>query len=231
MVAGPGPGPRARHGDAPTNGAPVHFRQVLVELAARTANWPSSQLAVAALWNERFPDIARHVCVARVDRRARALFVSADSTAWATQLRLIAPMLMTRFNEALRHTGLGPLHHLHVTGPSSEHVFRRPGPAGRSAPAHPAQSPPSVLGHPAGRPLSAPDPVIVSAYARQLRAVRQEEAGPLQEVALTPSAHARALLRARTQKIRSTRSSAAPRVADQNTGGSGQALPELEGPA
>ena len=32
----------------PTNGAPALFRQVLVELSARTASWPTSQLAVAA---------------------------------------------------------------------------------------------------------------------------------------------------------------------------------------
>ncbi|WP_443070759.1 DciA family protein [Streptomyces sp. NBC_01685] len=215
----------------PTNGAPVLFQQILVELSARTAHWPSSQLAVAALWNERFPDIARHVSVARVDKRAQALFVIADSTAWATQLRLIAPMLMSRFNEALQHTGLGPLHHLHVTKSSDQYALRRPEPAGRSTPAHPAQEPPSVLGFPARRPLSAPDPVIVGAYARQLRAVQQEGAIPSREGTPTTSVHARALLRARTQKIRPADSLAAHRVAGQNTGGSGQASPELEGPA
>ncbi|MFG3427615.1 DciA family protein [Streptomyces californicus] len=184
----------------PANGAPVLFRQVLVELSMRTANWPSRGFTIAAVWNERFADIARHVSVTRVDRRT--LFVTADSTAWATQLRLIAPMLLSRLNEALQPTGIGPLHALHVTGPSAEQEVRfHPEPANRPAPAQHAQEP-VVSGFPLRMPLSPPDGVVAGAYTRQLHAVRREEAGPPRGGIPAPSAYVRALVRARTAKAR-----------------------------
>ncbi|MEU5561521.1 DUF721 domain-containing protein [Streptomyces globisporus] len=184
----------------PANGAPVLFRQVIVELSTRTASWPGPGFTVAVVWNERFADIARHVSVTGVDRRT--LFVTADSTAWATQLRLIAPMLLSRLNEALQPTGIGPLHALHVTGPSAEQEVRfHPKSANRPAPAQHAEEP-VVSGYPLRMPLSPPDSVVAGAYTRQLHAVRREEAGPPRGGIPAPSAYVRALVRARTAKAR-----------------------------
>ncbi|RDL05182.1 uncharacterized protein DUF721 [Streptomyces sp. HB202] len=184
----------------PANGAPVLIRQILVELSARTANWPGRGFTVAAVWNERFADIARHVSVTRVGRRT--LFVTADSTAWATQLRLIAPMLLSRLNETLQSTGIGPLHDLHVTGPSAEHKLRfHPEPA-NPAPTHHSWETPVASGFPLRKPLSAPDRALADAYTRQLDAVRREEAGTPRGGMPAPSAYVRALVRARTAKTR-----------------------------
>jgi len=44
------------------------------------------------------------------------LTVSADSPAWATQVRLMAPQLLKRLAEELGH---GTIHHIRVTGPST----------------------------------------------------------------------------------------------------------------
>lgn len=50
------------------------------------------------------------------------LTVSADSPAWATQVRLMAPQLLKRLAEELGH---GTVRHIHVKGPSGPP--RRPG--------------------------------------------------------------------------------------------------------
>ncbi len=50
------------------------------------------------------------------------LTVSADSSAWATQVRLMAPQLLKRLGEELGH---GTVSHIRVNGPSGPP--RRPG--------------------------------------------------------------------------------------------------------
>ncbi|MFF8609888.1 DUF721 domain-containing protein [Streptomyces sp. NPDC015346] len=63
-------------------------------------------------------DLAKH-CVPlkyEEDPDARVLTVQCDSTAWATQLRLLAPRLVARLNEDL---GQGTVRMIKVLGPSS----------------------------------------------------------------------------------------------------------------
>jgi len=48
-------------------------------------------------------DLARHCVPQRYDEDEHVLTVSCDSTAWATQLRLLAPTLVARLNADLGH--------------------------------------------------------------------------------------------------------------------------------
>lgn len=48
-------------------------------------------------------DLAKHCVPQRYDEDERVLTVQCDSTAWATQLRVLAPSLVARLNEALGH--------------------------------------------------------------------------------------------------------------------------------
>ncbi|MEU6483359.1 DUF721 domain-containing protein [Streptomyces sp. NPDC046887] len=61
-------------------------------------------------------DLARHCVPVRYDEEPdqRVLTVSCDSTAWATQLRLLAPRLVARLNEDL---GQGTVRMIKVLGP------------------------------------------------------------------------------------------------------------------
>jgi predicted nucleic acid-binding Zn ribbon protein len=68
-------------------------------------------------------DLAKHCVPQRYDEDARVLTVSCDSTAWATQLRLLAPQLVARLNEDLGH---GTIRLIKVHGPGGP--VRRFGP-------------------------------------------------------------------------------------------------------
>ncbi|WNF28246.1 DciA family protein [Streptomyces sp. C11-1] len=61
-------------------------------------------------------DLAKHCVPLRYDEapEARVLTVSCDSTAWATQLRLLAPQLVARLNADL---GQGTVRMIKVVGP------------------------------------------------------------------------------------------------------------------
>jgi predicted nucleic acid-binding Zn ribbon protein len=58
------------------------------------------------------PDVAAHCAPAEFE--AGRLTVRADSTAWATQVRLLAPTLLARLNDDL---GAGTVTHLQVLAP------------------------------------------------------------------------------------------------------------------
>ncbi|WBB57897.1 DUF721 domain-containing protein [Streptomyces sp. WMMC500] len=60
------------------------------------------------------PEVAQHCAPERYDEQERVLVVTCDSTAWATQLRLLAPQLVARLNEELGH---GTVKLIKVTGP------------------------------------------------------------------------------------------------------------------
>lgn len=60
------------------------------------------------------PDVAQHCEPQRYDEDARVLTVRCDSTAWATQLRLLAPQLVARLNADL---GQGTVRLIKVMGP------------------------------------------------------------------------------------------------------------------
>ncbi|GAA4795911.1 DUF721 domain-containing protein [Streptomyces ziwulingensis] len=68
-------------------------------------------------------DIAKHCVPERYDEDERVLSVRCDSTAWATNLRLLAPTLVARINEDLGH---GSVRLLKVQGPGG--APRRYGP-------------------------------------------------------------------------------------------------------
>ncbi|MGW3358189.1 DUF721 domain-containing protein [Streptomyces bungoensis] len=68
-------------------------------------------------------DLAKHCVPQRYDEDERVLSVSCDSTAWATQLRLLAPTLVARLNEDLGH---GTVRLIKVNGPAGP--ARRYGP-------------------------------------------------------------------------------------------------------
>ncbi|MGW6526990.1 DUF721 domain-containing protein [Streptomyces venezuelae] len=59
-------------------------------------------------------DLANHCVPQRYDEDERVLTVQCDSTAWATQLRLMAPQLVARLNEDLGH---GTVRLIKVLGP------------------------------------------------------------------------------------------------------------------
>ena len=61
------------------------------------------------------PDIAQHCAPEHYDEDARVLTVSCDSTAWATQMRLLAPTLVARLNADL---GPGTVRLIRVNGPA-----------------------------------------------------------------------------------------------------------------
>lgn len=69
------------------------------------------------------PEVAQHCEPQRYDEDARVLTVCCDSTAWATQLRLLAPQLVARLNADL---GPGTVRLLKVLGPGGP--SRRYGP-------------------------------------------------------------------------------------------------------
>ncbi|MET4922933.1 DciA family protein [Streptomyces sp. PSRA5] len=60
-------------------------------------------------------DLARHCVPERYEEDERILTVICDSTAWATQLRLLAPRLVARLNEDLGH---GTVKVIKVRGPA-----------------------------------------------------------------------------------------------------------------
>ncbi|MCF6522217.1 DUF721 domain-containing protein [Streptomyces sp. JJ36] len=62
------------------------------------------------------PEVAQHCEPVRYDEEERSLQVRCDSTAWATQLRLLAPRLVARLNEDL---GQGTVRVIKVRGPEA----------------------------------------------------------------------------------------------------------------
>ncbi|CCK28900.1 UPF0232 protein [Streptomyces davaonensis JCM 4913] len=69
------------------------------------------------------PDLAKHCVPVTYDEDERVLVVRCDSTAWATNLRLLAPQLVARLNEDLGH---GTVRAIKVLGPGGPE--RRYGP-------------------------------------------------------------------------------------------------------
>ncbi|MFE0251521.1 DUF721 domain-containing protein [Streptomyces sp. NPDC059010] len=68
-------------------------------------------------------DVAKHCVPEKYDEDERILVVRCDSTAWATNLRLLAPTLVARLNEDLGH---GAVRQIKVNGPGGP--ARRYGP-------------------------------------------------------------------------------------------------------
>lgn len=66
-------------------------------------------------------EVAQHCEPQRYDEEERTLTVRCDSTAWATQLRLLAPRLVARLNEDL---GDGTVRMIKVRGPEAPQTYR-----------------------------------------------------------------------------------------------------------
>ncbi|WP_095757103.1 DUF721 domain-containing protein [Streptomyces xinghaiensis] len=76
---------------------------------------PAAVGGVMGRWPQMVgPDVAQHCAPERYDEEARVLTVRCDSTAWATQLRLLAPQLVARLNGDL---GRGTVRLIKVLGP------------------------------------------------------------------------------------------------------------------
>lgn len=76
-------------------------------------------------------DLAKHCVPQRYDEDERVLVVSCDSTAWATQLRLLAPALVARLNEDLGHGTVKLIKVLGPGGPARRYGgLRAPGSTG-----------------------------------------------------------------------------------------------------
>ncbi|GHI91245.1 DUF721 domain-containing protein [Streptomyces olivaceus] len=76
---------------------------------------PAAVGGVMGRWPEIVgEDVAKHCVPERYDEDERVLVVRCDSTAWATNLRLLAPTLVARLNEDLGH---GSVRMIKVLGP------------------------------------------------------------------------------------------------------------------
>ncbi|MBL1107960.1 DUF721 domain-containing protein [Streptomyces sp. 5-8] len=76
-------------------------------------------------------DLAKHCVPQRYDEDERVLTVQCDSTAWATQLRVLAPALVARLNEDLGHGSVRMIKVLNPGGPARRYgPLRAPGSTG-----------------------------------------------------------------------------------------------------
>ncbi|MGW0597049.1 DUF721 domain-containing protein [Streptomyces sp. NPDC002776] len=77
------------------------------------------------------PDLANHCEPQTYDEDERVLVVRCDSTAWATNLRLLAPQLVARLNEDLGHGTVKVIKVLGPGGPERRYgPLRAPGSTG-----------------------------------------------------------------------------------------------------
>ncbi|OEU96151.1 DUF721 domain-containing protein [Streptomyces oceani] len=93
---------------------------------------PAAVGGVMGRWPEVVgPEVAQHCAPQHYDERERSLLVRCDSSAWATQLRLLAPRLVARLNEVV---GQGTVKLIKVRGPEAPHrsagPLRAPGSSG-----------------------------------------------------------------------------------------------------
>lgn len=107
---GPRSGARADGRDPMALGAAIN--RLLVERGWET---PAAVGGVMGRWPQIVgPDVAKHCVPERYDEVERMLTVRCDATAWATNLRLLAPTLVARLNEDL---GQGAVRAIKVLGP------------------------------------------------------------------------------------------------------------------
>ncbi len=86
-------------------------------IAERGWETPAAVGGVMGRWPQLVgQEVAQHCEPQRYDEEERTLLVRCDSTAWATQLRLLAPRLVARLNEDL---GQGTVRMIKVRGPEA----------------------------------------------------------------------------------------------------------------
>ena len=111
--SGPGPDPRD----------PQPFGALLDKLV-RARGWkrPAAEATVFGAWERVVgADIAEHCRPVKLE--GTELTVEAESTAWATQLRLLAPSLVQRIAGVIGHNVVSKLH---IHGPSAPSWSRGP---------------------------------------------------------------------------------------------------------
>nr|WP_281892141.1 DciA family protein [Phytohabitans aurantiacus] len=111
--SGPGPDPRD----------PQKFGDVLGRLVkARGWQGPTAEATVFGAWERVVgPDVAKHSRPVKLDNGE--LTVEAESTAWATQLRLLAASLLQRIAGEVGHD---VVRKLHIHGPAAPSWSRGP---------------------------------------------------------------------------------------------------------
>jgi predicted nucleic acid-binding Zn ribbon protein len=122
---GPGSGrrPRGYSGPGPDSRDPQPLASVLSRLVkARGWQRPTAEATVFGAWERVVgADIAGHCRPVKLE--GGELTVEAESTAWATQLRLLAGKLLTRIAGEI---GNGVVTKLHIHGPSAPSWNRGP---------------------------------------------------------------------------------------------------------
>ncbi|WP_103502644.1 DUF721 domain-containing protein [Streptomyces sp. SM14] len=110
--------PGLRSGARPGGRDPLPLGAAFERLKSeRGWEMPIAVGGVSGRWPEVVgPDVALHCVPEGYDERERVLTVRCDSTAWATQLRLLAPQLLARLNAEL--------------GPSAVKLIKVRGPGG-----------------------------------------------------------------------------------------------------
>ena len=130
---------------------------------------PAAVGGVMGRWPEIVgEDLAKHCVPERYDEDARVLTVQCDSTAWATQLRLLAPQLVARLNADLGH---GTVRLIKVLGPGGPRAPYGPlrAPGQHAVPGTPTGEPRPLSGeacHMAAGPVRAEVGVRAGEYRR-----------------------------------------------------------------
>lgn len=107
-----------RSGAHPGGRDPVLLGAAMQRLMAERG-WerPVSVGGVMGRWPEVVgADVAQHCAPVTYDEAARVLTVRCDATAWATQLRLLAPQVVARLNQDV---GAGAVKAIKVVGPAA----------------------------------------------------------------------------------------------------------------
>ena len=126
-------GPGARSGAGRDGRDPMPLKSAVQRLLTeRGWETPTAVGGVLGRWPEIVgPQVAQHCEHQHFDETAHTLLVRCDSTAWATQLRWMAPKLVARLNEDLGH---GTVHAIRVRGPEAPRrgagPLRAPGSSG-----------------------------------------------------------------------------------------------------
>jgi predicted nucleic acid-binding Zn ribbon protein len=109
-------GSRTWSGSGPDKRDPQRFGS-LISGVSKTRGWDKKvgEGTVLGCWDTVVgPDVAAHAQA--VSLREQVLYVSAESTAWATQLRLMQRQLLAKINAAV---GQGVVTKLNITGPAA----------------------------------------------------------------------------------------------------------------
>ncbi|GAA4383891.1 DUF721 family protein [Tsukamurella soli] len=109
-------GSRKWSGPGPDNRDPQRFGTLITGIAkARGWDTKVGEGTVLGCWDSVVgPDVAEHAHATGL--REKTLYVSAESTAWATQLRLMQAQLLAKINAAV---GQGVVTRLQITGPAA----------------------------------------------------------------------------------------------------------------